>query len=114
MKREAVTIERHRYVLDWFERDQMQIELKRDQFFVFEYRFGGDWYLAQYDHDGKEYVRKDWGRDDFNMPNAAKALVTLGDRVTKFTAISTNMGFSKALGQLLKRADEMRNQQRSS
>lgn len=110
---EIVTIERHRYVLDWFERDQIQIELTQNQYFVFEYRFGGDWYLAQYDHDGKEYVRKCWGRDDFNMPNAAKALVDLGERVMKFTAISTNMGFSAALSKLLKRADAIREAERA-
>lgn len=60
-KTKKVVIDRHRFVLDWFEIDRVEIEIKRDQFFEFNYRFGGDWYLAQHDHDGKEYVRKNWG-----------------------------------------------------
>ena len=101
------TVKRHRYVLDWFEVDNVEIELTLNQHFVFEYRFDDSWYLIQYDHDGKEYVRKYWGSSDFRLDCPAESLATLGDKVTSFRAISTNMGFETALVRLLTRAGEL-------
>ena len=101
-----VTIKKHCYALDWYQIEDVEIELVLNQYFVFEYRFDGCWYLAQYDHNGTEYVRKHWGREDFRIHCPAAALVALGDQGSGFKSISTKMGFEKALFELLSRAKE--------
>jgi len=101
MNQQKVSISRHKYVLDWFDIETVEIDIKKDQFFEFQYRFGGDWYLIKHDHNGKKYVRHDWGRDDFRLNNPQEALSSLGEKVAMFTSLTTCMGFNKALRKLI-------------
>lgn len=105
----GIMVERHRYILDWYEIDKIEVPDAK-VYYQFEYRFGPNWYLARHDYDEKtkKWNRHVWGRDDFRLNNPAQALVDLGEKVTGFTAISTGMGLSKATGELLRRAEEIR------
>lgn len=106
-------VERHRYVLDWFERDKIECDLEHTVY-EFQYRFGPDWYLEarQYDKATESWSRVIWRRgDSFNLANPAEALAALGDRVTKFTCISTGMQFPKALADIISRAEAIKARQ---
>lgn len=106
-KENTVTVERHRYVLDWFERDKIECDLE-NTVYEFQYRFGPDWYLeaSKYDKASESWNRVIWDRgDSFNLANPAEALAVLGDRVTKFTCISAGMKFHKALADIINRAE---------
>lgn len=107
IKPKTATVERHRYVLDWFERDQVELELK-DTVYEFNYRFGPDWYLQAKRHDGDRWQDVKWDRGDFNIADPAAALVALGDHVTTFTAITSDMQFHKALAKLLADAQRIK------
>jgi len=109
-------VERHRYVLDWFERDKIELPLEKASY-EFQYRFGPDWFLESRRYNEKTETWEDviWPRlNSFNLANPAEALAALGDSVTKFTSISTGMRFNKALTELLERAEQIRKRQEAS
>ena len=102
-KSTTVTVERHRYAMDWFEIDKVELDLK-DTVYEFNYRFGPNWYLEAKRYDGKNWVDVDFqkGREtSFRINNPVQALKDLGGNVTKFTAISSGMHFHEALAKLL-------------
>jgi hypothetical protein len=102
-------VERHRYVLDWFERDNVEMDLELTTY-EFQYRYGPDWYLEarRYDPKTEAWAPVEWSRgNSFNLANPAAALSALGDRVTKFTCISAGMQFHKALAKVMAQADEI-------
>lgn len=105
-------VERHRYVLDWFERDNVEMDLVHTTYEI-QYRYGPDWYLEarRYDPKTEEWAPVEWSRgNSFNLANPAAAIAALGDRITKFTCISAGMQFQKALAALLARAEQIKTQ----
>lgn len=105
-------VERFRNVLDWYEVDKVELDLEKTVYEL-QYRFGPNWFLEARTLlvDGK-WLPVVWpGRDGFNVQSPAHALVALGDRVTKFSCISTGMHFHKALAELLDMAGKIRAQQ---
>lgn len=112
-KPKTATVERHRYVLDWFERDKIKLDLENSHY-EFNYRFGPDWFLEgrRYNEKTREWEEIVWPRGgSFNLANPSEALAVLGDRVTKFTCISTGMQFHRAMGDLLTRSAAIRERQ---
>lgn len=106
-KENTVTVERHRYVLDWFEREKIECDLE-NTVYEFQYRFGPSWYLEarQYDKESESWTQVSWSRgNSFNLANPAEALAALGDRVTNFTCISAGMQFHKALVDIINSAE---------
>lgn len=107
----TVIVERHHYVLDWYEIEKVELDLEHT-IYEFNYRFGGDWYLEARKHDGNDWKAVEWPRGgSFRIQGACHALAALGDNVTKFSAISTQMGFHKALAELLDMAGKIRARQ---
>jgi hypothetical protein len=111
-KPKTAIVNRHDIVLDWFEVKPIELSLESASY-EFQYRFGPGWYLEATHYTGEKWLPVVWpGRDRcFRICDPAEALVALGDRVTKFTCISTGMQFHKALAQLMERADKIRARQ---
>ena len=112
-KPKTATVERHRYVLDWFERDKIELDLEHSHY-KFSYRFGPDWFLEgrRLNEETGEWEEIVWPRGgSFNIANPGEALAALGDRVTEFTCISTGMQFQRAMSDLLSRASTIRDRQ---
>lgn len=105
-KPSKVIVERHRYVLDWYEIDKVEFDIEKTHF-EFNYRFGADWYLQAKQYDGEKWVAMSFqnGREtDFRLSNPGAALAALGKSVTAFSAITTGMEFHKALADIMNRA----------
>ena len=103
-KTETVTVAKFRYTLDWFQVDQVEIDLKPGRWFTFDHRGSShrDWYLCC--HDVNEYgdhVVPYWS--GFCMDNPVDALITLGSRVSGFTT-NCPEEFQPCLHNLLTRA----------
>ena len=107
-KTKSVSVERFRYVLDWYEIDKVEIDLSKPCYFEFDYRCGS-WYLEQYvqqdDHFAPwkaVYLPKG---NAFNMQSPGDALAVLGEHVrTLKSSNSYGAEFLKDLAQILARA----------
>jgi hypothetical protein len=110
-KPKTAIVERHRYVLDWFQIDKVELDLEHT-IYEFSYRFGPDWFLEAKTYTGGKWLDVLWdGRGGFNLSNPCAALVALRDQVTKFSCIGSEMQFHAALAKLLEQANKVRIQQ---
>jgi hypothetical protein len=112
-KPKTAIVEQHHYVLDWFEISKEELDLEHTVY-EFNYRFGPDWYLeaTRYDPKTEKWEKVTWKRRDaFRMQDPGGALAALGDRVTKFSCISTGMQFYKALADIISRAETIKARQ---
>ncbi len=112
-KPKAAIVERHHYVLDWFDITKEELDLEHTVY-EFNYRFGPDWYLqaTRYDQATEKWEPVVWPRgDSFRIQDAGGALAALGNRVTSFTAIQSNMKFVEALQKLFARAEYVKSRE---
>ena len=96
-----VSLSRHRYSLDWFTVDQVEVSLDKCWHYEMQFRLGC-WYLVhhQYDKDqGKWLDRFDL---DFRLDDPVDAVVKLGENIFRFSKLH-NAILSKEVSDLMKR-----------
>lgn len=110
-KPKTATVDRFRHVLDWYEIDKVELDLEHTVYEL-QYRYGPNWFL-----EAKKWADGEWsdvvwpGTGGFNVQSPAHAVAALGDRIIKFSCISTGMNFHKALAEVLDMGAKIRAQQ---
>lgn len=104
-----VKIPRFRYVLDWFEVDDVEIDLSVNPKFELQCRGGhlNDWYLIPYKKGDEGFLVPDHYAS-FNVSKPWVVLPLIADRVLKFSTNNIN-GFTEQLLRLLEAAKEYEN-----
>lgn len=97
-----VSLSRHRYSLDWFTVDQVEVSLDRCWHYEMQFRLGC-WYLMhrQYDKSQEKWLNR--SELDFRLDDPADAVMKLGDRVYRFSKIHDE-NLTKEVSDLIKRA----------
>jgi hypothetical protein len=106
-KKNIATVKEHRYVLDWFDIRDVEIDLDAFAFFELQLRTGQDWYLMHYVMEPDSCRAKNVYKHDFRCSNPSEAVNALGDNLKRFSC-SCNGGkyFTDNLEILLKRASK--------
>ncbi len=98
----TVKIKRFHFVLDWYDIDDVEIDLDKFVFFEMQFRCGS-WYLLHYVYEDKKFRQA--YEYDFELFRPKQALKTLGKKVNKFSALhGGGKIFNKQLFLLLKEA----------
>lgn len=97
-----VSLSRHRYSLDWFTVDHVEVSIDKGWHYEMQFRLGC-WYLMhrQYDKSQESWLnRYDL---DFRLDDPADAVVKLGDRIYRFSKMHDE-NLSKEVADLMRRA----------
>lgn len=101
---DKVLITRHRYVLDWFEHKDIEIDLDDHSHFIFEFRLGS-WFLIseKWDVDSQEFIRKiDGDMGSFELARPSDAYEKLAKKTREIRILhSCGDHFTEAVKRLI-------------
>ncbi|MFO3907169.1 hypothetical protein AAHD62_22020 [Enterobacter hormaechei] len=96
-----VSLSRHRYSLDWFTVDQVEVSLDACWHYEMQFRLGC-WYLMhrQYDKSQEKWLNR--SELDFRLDDPVDAVMKLGERIYRFSKLHNSI-LSKEVSDLMKR-----------
>lgn len=97
-----ITLSRHRYSLDWFTIDQVEVSLDKCWNYEMQFRLG-EWYLVHRQYDKAQEKWLDRFDLDFRLDDPADAVMKLGESIFRFSKLHDE-NLSKEIANLMKRA----------
>lgn len=86
MSNNIVKIKKFKYVLDWYDITEVEINLDDFAFFEMQHRCG-TWYLMHYVMEGDSCRSKNVFEHDFQPENPRDAIEALGGKLKKFSSL---------------------------
>lgn len=111
----TITLNKFRYVLDWYETSNVEIDTEKFAYFYLEFRLGS-WYLCHYARvNSDEKSCKGCGnywvhayQHDFELSDPIDAVLKLGNKLKGYRSLHNNTHFPKTLADMLNRVEERR------